>query len=48
MARVFTIGHSNRQWGDFISILKDNHIDLLVDVRRYRLLSYWIYYRVPC
>jgi uncharacterized protein (DUF488 family) len=35
MARVFTIGHSNRKWSDFISILKDNHVDLLVDVRRY-------------
>ena len=35
MARVFAIGHSNRYWSDFISILKDNHVDLLVDVRRY-------------
>ena len=35
MAIVFTIGHSNRKWGDFISILKDNHVDLIVDVRRY-------------
>ena len=35
MARVFTIGHSNHKWSDFISILKDNHVDLLVDVRRY-------------
>jgi uncharacterized protein (DUF488 family) len=35
MARVFTIGHSNRKWSDFISILKDNHVDVLVDVRRY-------------
>ena len=35
MPRVFTIGHSNRQWSDFISILKDNHVDLLVDIRRY-------------
>ena len=35
MNRVFTIGHSNREWSDFISILKDNHVDLLVDVRRY-------------
>src|SRR5919198_662806 len=30
MARVFTIGHSNRKWSDFISVLKDNHVDLLV------------------
>jgi uncharacterized protein (DUF488 family) len=35
MVRVFTIGHSNCEWSDFISILKDNHVDLLVDVRRY-------------
>ncbi|HZC20819.1 MAG TPA: DUF488 domain-containing protein [Nitrososphaeraceae archaeon] len=35
MAIVFTVGHSNRKWSDFISILKDNHIDLVVDVRRY-------------
>jgi uncharacterized protein (DUF488 family) len=33
--RVFTIGHSNRKWIDFISILKENNVDLLVDVRRY-------------
>ena len=35
MAKVFTIGHSNRKWSDFISILKENNVDLLVDVRRY-------------
>jgi uncharacterized protein (DUF488 family) len=35
MARVFTIGHSNRKWSDFIFMLKDNHVDVLVDVRRY-------------
>lgn len=35
MARVFTIGHSNRNRSDFTCILKDNHVDLLVDVRRY-------------
>ncbi len=35
MARIFTIGHSNHKWSDFISILKDNHVDLVVDVRRY-------------
>jgi uncharacterized protein (DUF488 family) len=35
MARVFTIRHSNRNWSDFTCILKDNHVDLLVDVRRY-------------
>ena len=35
MGRVFTIGHSNSNWSDFTSILKDNHVELLVDVRRY-------------
>src|SRR5919198_3216439 len=35
MARVFTIGHSNRKWSDFIFMLKDNNVDVLVDVRRY-------------
>ena len=35
MAKVFTIGHSNRKWSDFVSTLKDNHIDVVVDVRRY-------------
>ena len=35
MAKVFTIGHSNRKWSDFTCILKDNHVDLLVDVRSY-------------
>ena len=35
MSRIFTIGHSNRQWNDFISLLQDNHVDIVVDVRRY-------------
>jgi len=35
MARVFTIRHSNRNWSDFTCILKDNHVDLLVNVRHY-------------
>jgi uncharacterized protein (DUF488 family) len=35
MAKIFTIGHSNHKWSDFISILKDNHVDEVVDVRRY-------------
>ena len=34
MAKVFTIGHSNRKWSDFVSTLKDNQVDV-VDVRRY-------------
>ena len=32
---MFTIGHSNRQWNDFISRLQGSHVDLVVDVRRY-------------
>ena len=35
MAKVFTLGHSNLKWSDFTCILKDNRVDLLVDVRRY-------------
>jgi uncharacterized protein (DUF488 family) len=35
MAQVFSIGHSNRNWSNFIFMLKDNHVDVLVDVRRY-------------
>ena len=32
---LFTIGHSNRKWNEFISILEHKNVDLLVDVRRY-------------
>ena len=35
MAKILTIGHSNQKWTDITSTLKDNHIDLIVDVRRY-------------
>jgi uncharacterized protein (DUF488 family) len=35
MAKIFTIGHSSHKWNDFISILKDKHVDAIVDVRRY-------------
>jgi uncharacterized protein (DUF488 family) len=35
MAKIFTIGHSNKKWTDFTSALKDDHIDVVVDVRRY-------------
>src|SRR5207247_10166963 len=31
----FIIVHSNCRWSFFISILKDNHVDVVVDVRRY-------------
>jgi uncharacterized protein (DUF488 family) len=33
--QVFTIGHSNRQLDEFVSLLKDNQIVTVVDVRRY-------------
>jgi uncharacterized protein (DUF488 family) len=35
MAKIYTVGHSNHEWSDFISILKDNHVDVVVDIRRY-------------
>ena len=35
MAKIFTIGHSNHKWNDFISILKGKDADAVVDVRRY-------------
>jgi len=35
MPRVWTIGHSTRQIDDFISLLKENTIQLLADVRMY-------------
>lgn len=27
MTKIFTIGRSNQEWNDFISILKDKHVD---------------------
>lgn len=35
MRRIFTIGHSNHQWDEFTRILKDNHVVMIVDVRRH-------------
>jgi len=35
MTRIFTIGHSNHQWNEFTRILKDNHVVMIVDVRRH-------------
>lgn len=35
MTSVFTIGHSTRKIEEFISLLKEHNIQLLVDVRRY-------------
>jgi len=33
--QIYTIGHSTREIEEFIAILKENNIDLLVDIRRY-------------
>lgn len=35
MTRIFTIGHSNRQWNEFTCLLQNNHVAMIVDVRRY-------------
>jgi uncharacterized protein (DUF488 family) len=35
MNTIFTIGHSTRPEDDFFSLLKENSIELLADVRRY-------------
>jgi uncharacterized protein (DUF488 family) len=35
MVKIFTIGHSNQKWSNFTVTLKDNHIDVIIDVRRY-------------
>ena len=35
MKQIFTIGHSNRSWSDFVSILLKNCINMVVDVRRF-------------
>ena len=32
-ARVYTIGHSTRDWADFVALLERHAIELLVDVR---------------
>jgi uncharacterized protein (DUF488 family) len=33
-AVIWTIGHSNREWGDFVRILTEHGIELVVDVRK--------------
>src|ERR671921_775813 len=35
MAQIFSIGHSNRQWNEFIGLLWDNHVVTIADVRRH-------------
>ena len=32
---IFTIGHSTREWMDFIELLTDHQIDLVADIRSY-------------
>lgn len=32
---IFTIGHSNRQLGEFIKLLKENGIEQVIDIRRF-------------
>jgi len=32
---IHTIGHSTRSSDELIELLRDNHIDLLADIRRY-------------
>lgn len=33
--RAFTLGHSNRAFSEYLKILKDNDIDVIVDIRTY-------------
>ncbi|MFW5945787.1 MAG: DUF488 family protein [Candidatus Natronoplasma sp.] len=35
MPTIYSIGHSNLKIGDFIALLKENDIELVVDIRRY-------------
>ena len=35
MTRIFTIGNSNHQWNEFTRLLQDNHVVMIVDVRRH-------------
>ena len=38
---IFTIGHSNRSWDEFLSILKHYDISFLVDIRRFPGSRLW-------
>ena len=38
---LFTIGHSNRSWDDFMSLLLQNHVTVVVDVRRFPGSRLW-------
>ncbi len=38
---IFTIGHSNRSWNEFLSILKHYDISFLADIRRFPGSRLW-------
>lgn len=40
MANVFTIGHSNREFSDFLGVLTAHEIELVADVRSYPASRY--------
>ena len=35
MATIYTIGHSTRDWDDFVSVLKAHEIGTLIDIRAF-------------
>jgi uncharacterized protein (DUF488 family) len=35
VATIHTIGHSTREWDDFVSVLKAHHIATLIDIRAF-------------
>lgn len=35
MKTVFSIGHSNRAYSEYLKVLKDNNIDVIVDIRTF-------------
>lgn len=38
---IFTIGHSNRSWDTFLSLLLQNHISIVADIRRFPSSRLW-------
>ena len=34
--RVFSRGHSNRAYSEYLKVLKDNKIDVIIDIRTFR------------
>ena len=38
---IFTIGHSNRSWDRFLSLLLQNHISIVADIRRFPSSRLW-------